>query len=67
MALSQSYFGEGLGQILLDEVSCTGSEERLIDCRALPLGVHDCIPSGDAGVTCLQGNNNCDRECLFRE
>ena len=48
------------GRIWLDEVRCIGTESRLIDCPANPLGQHNCVHSEDAGVrctgtTCTQG------------
>jgi deleted-in-malignant-brain-tumors protein 1 len=53
-------FGGGSGPIWLDEVRCSGGEQRLINCPANPLGVHNCGHSEDAGVrctgtTCTQG------------
>ena len=51
-ALIRAAFGEGTGQIWLDNVLCTGSELRLIDCSANPLGSHNCRHSEDAGVRC---------------
>ena len=49
-----------MGLIWLDNVNCRGSENRLIDCPANPLGVHDCDPSNDAsfdaGVFCSVDN-----------
>ena len=48
-----SYIG-GTGSILLDDVGCTGSESRLIDCPHRGLGVHDCTHADDAGVRCLR-------------
>ena len=31
---------------------CTGTETRLVDCPALPIGTHNCGHTEDAGVTC---------------
>ena len=44
----------GEGQIWLDEVQCTGTgtETRLIDCPANPLGQHNCTHGEDAAVSC---------------
>ena len=45
---------DGTGQIVLDDLRCTGRESRLVDClRGGPLGRHDCGHSDDAGVRCL--------------
>ena len=52
MALSRATFGQGSGQIWLDNVLCTGSEIRLIDCPANAIGSHNCAHSEDAGVRC---------------
>ena len=52
IARVRAFFGQGTGAILLDEVNCTGTEARLVDCPSNPLGVHDCGHFEDAGVTC---------------
>ena len=52
IARSQAFFGQGTGAILLDQVGCTGTETRLVDCSYNPIGVHDCSHTEDAGVTC---------------
>ena len=43
---------DGTGLIVLDDLNCTGSEPRLIDCPHRGLGSHNCSHSDDAGVRC---------------
>ena len=52
IARARAYFGQGTAAILLDNVRCSGTETRLVNCRSNPLGVHNCSHSQDAGVTC---------------
>ena len=52
VAHGRAAFDEGTGRIWLDNVLCTGSESRLIDCPANPLGTHNCQHYEDAGVSC---------------
>ena len=59
-ALLNAYFGQGTGQIALDDVQCTGSENKLLACRSAPM-LHvssNCDDSNDAGVRC-EGKNTC--------
>ena len=52
-AYSSAYFGQGSGPILLDNVTCTGSESTLNNCGHLGVGViRSCTHSEDAGVRC---------------
>ena len=51
-AVSFAAYGQGTGPILLDDVACTGTETRLIECRASPITVHNCVHFEDASVRC---------------
>ncbi|XP_064394599.1 deleted in malignant brain tumors 1 protein-like isoform X5 [Halichondria panicea] len=46
---------EGSGPIFLDQVSCAGSETRLIDCNRNEIGINDCNHSEDVGLECSDG------------
>lgn len=45
-------FGQGVGDIFLDNVVCDGNELRLTDCASNPLAAHNCRHAQDAGVVC---------------
>ena len=51
-AVSFAAYGQGTGPILLDDVACTGTEARLIECRASPITIHNCVHFEDASVRC---------------
>ena len=47
-----SAYGEGTGPIWIDDVHCTGTEIRLVDCPRTAFGAHNCIHFEDASVRC---------------
>ena len=44
---------DGTGEIVLDNLGCTGTESRLIDCPHSGLGTSNCGHYKDAGVRCI--------------
>ena len=57
-AISMHSFGHGSGEILLDNLDCTGNEDTILECNHRGWGVEDCQDSGPshewAGVTCKE-------------
>jgi len=53
VALLYAHFGQGSVPIVMDEVGCTGSESRLIDCNYDSR--HSCSHREDASVRCDDG------------
>ncbi|TKS92386.1 Deleted in malignant brain tumors 1 protein Hensin [Collichthys lucidus] len=52
-APTSAHFGQGSGQIWLDDVACSGSESSLTECQHGEFGIHNCGQhSEDAGVIC---------------
>ncbi len=51
-AYSFAEFGEGQGNIWLDDVQCIGTESELANCVHPAFGNNNCQHREDAGVSC---------------
>ena len=47
-----AHFGQGTGNIILDDVRCNGQETRIAECNHYGYLNHNCGHSEDAGVVC---------------
>ena len=56
-AVRNAAFGQGTGQIWLDDVQCVGNERSISHCNHLGLGAHNCRHYKDAGVVCRPAGN----------
>ena len=53
--LKHAAFGRGDGKIWLDDMKCTGEEERLLDCSASTVEKIDCSHDEDVSIICQGG------------
>ena len=63
-AKSSAFFGQGSGQIWIDDVACSGRDTRVEECTHTSWGSHNCRHSEDAGVIC-SGQYHCQFVLLW--
>ncbi|NWI42105.1 DMBT1 protein, partial [Picathartes gymnocephalus] len=51
-AMGSAYFGQGSGDIVLDNVRCSGHEVSLLRCNHTGWRIHNCAHYEDASVVC---------------
>ena len=51
-----AFYGQGSGQIWIDELNCVGTELSIENCSHNGWGNHDCYHTEDAGVSCYASN-----------
>ena len=56
-AVRNAAFGQGTGQIWLDDVQCVGNERSISHCSHFGWGAHNCRHYQDAGVVCRPAGN----------
>jgi len=56
VAKHSAFYGEGSGQIWLDDLNCVGTEWTIGNCSHGGWGVENCNHGEDASVKCSSGN-----------
>ena len=51
-AIPGAFYGQGSGQIWLDDVNCVGTELSIVHCSHSEWGSHNCSHGNDASVKC---------------
>uniref|UniRef100_A0A4W4EYW2 SRCR domain-containing protein n=1 Tax=Electrophorus electricus TaxID=8005 RepID=A0A4W4EYW2_ELEEL len=51
-AVHNAHFGPGSGPIWMDNVTCSGSESTLKNCRSAGWGKHNCNQTNNVGIIC---------------
>ena len=52
-----AYYGQGIGQIWLNNLNCVGTEQSIVNCSHRGWGSGHCSHRDDAGVKCSSKGN----------
>ena len=67
-AVGSAFYGEGAGDILLDDIACHGNEGSLVQCPHADWTVHNCVHGEDVSVRCnlddMSGKCNYDQNSI---
>ena len=55
VARHSAFYGQGSGQIWLDDVNCVGTEQSIRNCSHRRWGSHNCHHGNDASIDCAAG------------
>ena len=65
VARLRAFYGQGTVPILLDDLRCTGTESRLIDCPYT--AIDNCVHSEDAAIDCTASKVYASIPCTLIE
>ena len=55
-ARHNAFYGQGNGEVWLENLKCVGTESTIRDCAHRGWGMGSCSHSEDAGVKCIKGD-----------
>ena len=64
-AQHRAFYGQGSGQIWLDNVNCVGTEGTIVSCSHGGWGIENCNHWEDASVNCTAGTNVAIYVCIY--